>query len=253
MKKLTIRNLFGSIVSSTLFLVLVLAFQNCSPVDFENKESAPPVRQSENGTGYGGKVYVAYQVYSPCGDGTNVESRLTTLSRTQGIIDRRDCRNIAPELVDLTSSDAVAYFSNRAENPFDLYTLQERVFETLPPVPYVGRSYIDYACHGRQRDVASGVDRYTRIVVSANPDDLSGFNRYATIMSSLGSVPTSGSEDLVPGLSSTYDAAAQTKYMTDATREHELTLDYSTYPRPATVTGSGVGFTQNNLSCYSQY
>lgn len=248
------KSLIRLAVSAITLGVLLIAFQNCSPAKFgvmNGQSTAASESETDNGTGYGGKLYVSRRPsWNPCADGTFIAGRMLTINRTQAVMDRSNCDPVAPRTIDLTASDIVGFYSARAENPFDLYVYDEQIFEAAPPKPYVGNSFIMYACFGSERDAASGLNRITRVVMTENPDPNNLTNYTSTIMSRIGGVPQPGSENIIKDLSAQWDPATQRKTYSGSTAGYfQLLIDYTFYPRPGALSGSAVGFSQSSLTC----
>jgi hypothetical protein len=88
----------------TTFLFLVLGFQNCTPdssrVAFKG-EGAKATNSFDSGTPYEGKIYIT--MGNLCADGSEIHSKITLSTATQGQLNRENCQDIAP--IRLTADD----------------------------------------------------------------------------------------------------------------------------------------------------
>lgn len=232
----------------TLASLLMVPFQNCSQqfkhgskMEASNSSSAP-----ENGTGYGGKVYVADQGIHACtGGGAFVQMR--TVSATEGVIERDNCADLpAPVPVDLTAPDITPIYSTRPEAPFDIYILRSIVVETALPVAPLRPMRVQFACRG-----TDSLGQPVKMVIK---EDASVVPSYYNA-----TVQYSGNQERhMPALNLSASPGGNKVFSGNnagATYSMEIT-DPTVNPQPwaTTLTYSEAGSTLNaTLNCYSSH
>ncbi len=241
----TPHNHLSRVAHTLLLSLLLLPFQNCSPVQFgsDRKEPAAVSRTENNGTGYGGKVYDSKLYWSTCADGSAARARFVTQSASAATMEREDCSAIAPLAISLSSPQAVAHYSTRAEHPFDLYAYNFKVFETSPPVTPLLPMIIAYACDG-----TDGGSRQVKMVLSEGQDGTG--DTFVATLSTSGGVQAPVTV-VTPNLTRTMISAGSKSFSgSSPSGDFMLMLNYSVFPYLGTVTFSGTGLNVNSeLTC----